>query len=133
METFSDRMKWLVKKFGKGRKHTFGKMLMIPKGTMQRYVEDRIPDTEYIVRMHETFGVNLNWFFTGKGDPLIGESDKELAKLRADFNVLGERLAEREKAVAGHGKIRQGDPKEKADELIRMRSGVISVDFKDRA
>jgi hypothetical protein len=122
METFFDRMRWLVNKFGKGRKHTFGKKLMIPKATMQRYVVDRIPDTEYLVRINETFNVNLNWLLTGKGDPIIVDKDDELSKLRADFNAVNERLAQFEKVAMGYDKIRRGDPAEKKDEFIKQRS-----------
>ena len=86
METFFDRMKLLIDEFGDGRPHTFGRKAMIPKGTMARYIKDRIPKPEHLVRIHETFDVNLNWLFTGIGERFIikdGEVDKKTNELIA--------------------------------------------------
>ena len=122
-------MKWLIDKFGNGRPHTFGRKAMIPKGTMAKYVNERIPSPEHLVSIHEEFGVNLNWLFTGKGERLIGEDIEKTLKLHSDINSEIARMVELEKNAARYCKIREDDPDENRDELIKMRAGVIHVQF----
>lgn len=100
METFHDRMKILIEMFGKGRKHTFGKKVLIPKATMQRYVDERIPSAEHLIAIHETFGVNLNWLFTGKGKMLVTEEIPQQKEVEVDYTKYFDQLLEAQKEIA---------------------------------
>ncbi len=49
-------------------KHTvFAKKAGIPVSTFQSYLSERLPHPEHLMRICETYRVNLNWLMTGQG------------------------------------------------------------------
>lgn len=47
----------------------FAVKLAVHKETIGKYERDKvIPGGDVLSRLHETFGVNINWLLTGKGD-----------------------------------------------------------------
>lgn len=68
MSTFSERLTFLIETHAKGRHTAFSKKAGIPKTTMQGYVDGRFPKFNHLVRIRETYGVNLDWLMTGEGE-----------------------------------------------------------------
>lgn len=67
MEKIQERLLYLVDKFSNGNLSVFAKKAKIPQSTMHKYINGRIPNGEALFRIHNTFGINLNWLLTGKG------------------------------------------------------------------
>lgn len=87
METFFDRLHFLINKETGGKHTKFAKKAGIPVSTFQSYLSDRMPIAEHLIRISETFKVSLDWILTGVGSPYIkdqGEApdeDSEVAEL----------------------------------------------------
>jgi len=55
---------------GKVSREDFARKIGADKSTIQRYEnEDNIPKGDILRRIHERFGVDLNWLLTGRGEP----------------------------------------------------------------
>ncbi|MBI4928170.1 MAG: helix-turn-helix domain-containing protein [Anaerolineae bacterium] len=73
METFFDRLLFLINREASGKYSVFAKKCGIPHATFYKYVKGRMPHSDHLARIHETFNVDLNWLLTGKGHPYIKE------------------------------------------------------------
>lgn len=73
MDTFFDRLLNLINEKAAGKYTVFAKKAEIPVGTFQAYLKDRLPHPNHLVRIHETYDVNLNWLLTGKGEKYISK------------------------------------------------------------
>lgn len=74
METFLDRLLFLVKQCAGGKHTLFAKKAGIPKGSFQRYVDGSgVPKAEHLVNISNAYSVSLDWLLTGRGTPFIIE------------------------------------------------------------
>lgn len=73
METFFERLHFLINEEAGGKHTVFAKRACIPVSTFQSYLSDRIPIAEHLIRISETFKISIDWILTGKGDPYIKE------------------------------------------------------------
>lgn len=64
------RLLELINIFGSGKPSAFCKKAGIPQSTFQYYINGRLPHAEHLIRIHDKFGVSLNWLLTGKGEML---------------------------------------------------------------
>lgn len=69
MGNLIDRLFFLIRDRADGRSTIFAKKAGIPPGTFHGYIKGRIPKVDHIVRIHETYGVNINWLLVGTGEP----------------------------------------------------------------
>ena len=76
---FAKRLLELVNDVSGGKTTVFARKAGISPGTFAAYVKGRLPDGERLLRICETYSVNLNWLLTGVGDKYIdngGPDDK---------------------------------------------------------
>ena len=69
MQTFSERLKWLVAEFAGGIPAKFAKKIGIKQGTLHPYLKGRIPKAAHLISIHKILNVNLNWLLAGEGEP----------------------------------------------------------------
>lgn len=74
--SFIDRFSWLIVEKAKGRPTVFAKLVGIPAGTLYGYIDGKLPTPEYLIRIHEVFGVNINWLLKGEGEPFLKPKDE---------------------------------------------------------
>jgi transcriptional regulator with XRE-family HTH domain len=85
---FSERLLKIIAERASGKPTVFAKMAGISQGSIFNYVEGRIPSPENLTRICETFGVNMNWLLTGKGDPyMLEERDAPASEPRYEYNL----------------------------------------------
>jgi len=62
----------------------FGRLLQgYTRGQISRYeIEDTEPPIDFWVKMMRTFGVNINWVYTGQGEPYIRKFQDSEERLR---------------------------------------------------
>ncbi len=82
--TLSERLLWLISEQTKGKPTVFAKKAGIPHSTLYNYVEGRQPAAEHLIRIRDTYGVNLDWLLTGKGEPYLKSLEEGVA-LESDF------------------------------------------------
>jgi hypothetical protein len=70
---FINRLLRLIAEKAKGKPSVFAKKAGIPHSTFYGYVDGRLPVSEHLVRIRDTFGVNINWLLTGQGEPYSQE------------------------------------------------------------
>ncbi len=63
----------LVKDYAGGKKTVFAKMIGVPKATFFGYLDGRNPKMEHLLKIRETFGINLDWLLTGEGPKQIDD------------------------------------------------------------
>jgi hypothetical protein len=78
--TFVDRLLRLISEQAKGKWTIFAKKAGIPHPTFYAYVEGRLPNADNLIRIRDTFGVNINWLLTGQGDPYTPEEFGKVAE-----------------------------------------------------
>jgi Bacteriophage CI repressor helix-turn-helix domain len=75
MSNLSDRLSEIVSEKARGKHTIFAKNAGIPTSTFQGYINGRLPHSEHLIRIRETYSVNINWLLTGKGEKYIREED----------------------------------------------------------
>ena len=70
-DEFAKRLLELVNDVSDGKTTVFARKAGISPGTFAAYVKGRLPDGERLIRICETYSVNLNWLLTGAGDKYI--------------------------------------------------------------
>ena len=82
MEDFLSRLKYLIEKEADGKYSVFAKLCGIPHTTFYNYTKGRMPHSEHLCRIQETFSVDLNWLLSGIGEPYLstkGSTDNHSA------------------------------------------------------
>lgn len=74
-EDFTNRLLRLIDEMASGKQAAFAAKAGIAPGTLNAYTQGRLPQAEQLIRIHEAFGVNMNWLLTGKGNPYISERE----------------------------------------------------------
>ena len=74
-ESISDRLKQVIDEKTKGKHTVFSEKAGIPKSTFQYYINGRTPHPDHLIRISETFDVNIHWLLTGKGKKYICDDD----------------------------------------------------------
>ena len=78
MGTFLSRLRYLIKTLA-GDKHTvFAKHAGIPTSTFQNYIKGRVPHLDHILRIRETYNVNIDWLLTGEGNIFVSDSNNDV-------------------------------------------------------
>jgi transcriptional regulator with XRE-family HTH domain len=95
MQTFYERLKFLIKEHAGGKHTLFAKKAGIPVSTFQSYLSERLPHIEHLLRICETYHVTLDWLMTGQGDryrPMgeVRQPAADYASLRIDTLLLRE-------------------------------------------
>jgi len=95
MQTFFDRLKALIQEQASGKHTKFAKQAGIPVSTFQSYLADRLPHPEHLLRISETYHVNLDWLMTGQGERYrpageIHQTAPDYIGRRVDTVLLGE-------------------------------------------
>ena len=67
MQNFFERLKILIQRYADGKHTVFAKTAGIPISTFQSYLGERLPNSENLIRISETYDVSLDWLLTGKG------------------------------------------------------------------
>lgn len=83
----SERLLRLISEKAKGKPSAFAKKAGIPHGTLYGYIEGRMPASEHLIRIRDTFGVNLNWLLTGEGDPYLHEAERQVTEPDHPYNL----------------------------------------------
>lgn len=74
MDTYLDRLKFLVNRFGDGKYTVFAKKCGIPISTFKTYYEgESRPNSDHLEKIVSFTEVNLNWLLVAKGEPFISE------------------------------------------------------------
>lgn len=68
---FVERLKQLIADQSGGKPTVFAKRAGIPPGTFANYLSGRLPQAEQLIRIRETYGVNIDWLLTGFGRPYV--------------------------------------------------------------
>lgn len=71
MGDISARLVWLVEEFMKTTKSAFAQKADLRVQTFQNYINGRDPSAESLRKLHDTYGVDLNWLVTGEGKPFL--------------------------------------------------------------
>lgn len=77
MNNVQDRLKELVNTLSGGKYTVFAKRCGIPHSTLQNYMNGRAPHLDHLLRIHDFYGVDLNWLLTGKGKPYLNDARPE--------------------------------------------------------
>lgn len=77
MDTFLDRLNFLIDRFADGKWGKLAKITGIKEPTFQGYMsKGRIPRYEQLLCFRESLGVSANWLLFGEGEPFVKkESD----------------------------------------------------------
>ena len=81
MGNIKDRLLKIVDEKQGGKATVFAKKSGIPPSTFQNYINGRMPHGDHLIRIYETFKVNINWLLTGEGASYYDEE--------SDFNEVG--------------------------------------------
>lgn len=81
---FINRLMDLVSKHSGGKHTHFAKKAGIPTSTFQCYIQGRSPHADHLLRIRETFGVNMDWLLTGEGPIYIDTARAEGGRGLAD-------------------------------------------------
>lgn len=100
MGNISDRLKELVNKHADGKHTVFAKKAGIPTSTFQYYIDGRYPKAEHLIRIYETYNININWLLTGIGEIYNGEGGYEDEDL-----IVSELLEEARKVLTSGDQI----------------------------
>jgi len=83
-----ERWKWLIGELADGKLTKFAEKAGIPASTFHGYLKGRAPHPDHLVRVLETYRVNINWLLTGEGPIyILGgkesglDPDPEIARL----------------------------------------------------
>lgn len=72
MNSISERLDRLVKMFADGNAQAFAINAKIQQSTFHNYIRGtRLPNTESLINICKTYGVNLNWLLIGSGPMLL--------------------------------------------------------------
>ena len=71
MLIFTERLNFLITEHSAGKPTVFAKKAGIPPGTFDNYLKGRLPQAAQLIRIHETYNVNIDWLLTGKGHPYV--------------------------------------------------------------
>ena len=82
MPTLIDRLLFVIEKKAGGKHTVFAKKAGIPPSTFQGYINGRVPHVDHLIRIRETFFINIDWLLSGEGDPFIGS--KSAGKIDRD-------------------------------------------------
>jgi phage repressor protein C with HTH and peptisase S24 domain len=118
--TFSERLLWLIVEKANGKVTVFAKKAGIPHSTFYNYVDGRLPSSEHLVHLRDTYGVNINWLLTGQGDPYSQVADEETEEPAYEYNL----------PEMGGG---TGDEEGNVEELLGMARKVLSSENKQAA
>jgi transcriptional regulator with XRE-family HTH domain len=118
--SFSERLLRLISEKANGKPARFAKKAGISHTAMFNYVEGRLPAPDILVRIRDTYGVNVDWLLTGKGEPYSVPVEGRSEEPAFEYNLPGER-----KAPGG-----EVDP---IDELLGMARKVLSSENKQAA
>jgi len=66
MSTLIERLFEIVSEKADGKHTIFAKNAGIPTSTFQGYIKGRPPHTDHLIRIHEYYGINIDWILTGK-------------------------------------------------------------------
>ena len=70
--SFGDRIRFVRGNLSQGE---FGLLFHVHRNKVSLWERNEtMPQAEVITSMHEVLTVNLNWLFTGEGEPYIDES-----------------------------------------------------------
>jgi transcriptional regulator with XRE-family HTH domain len=83
MQTFFDRLKFLIQEQAGGKHTVFAKKAGIPVSTFQSYLSKRFPNPENLIRICATYHVTLDWLMTGQGERYRPEA--EVRQNRPDY------------------------------------------------
>lgn len=78
MDTFLDRLKFLWP-HGAKPSDIYNKIEMSASGFNRVWKEGAIPTADYLVKIQEVTGCDLNWLLTGKGLPYLDKAKPENA------------------------------------------------------
>lgn len=99
MRTFIERLKKLIADNTEGAKSTvFAKRAEIPGGTFANYLKGRLPQAEQLIRIRETYGVNIDWLLTGEGEPYL-KGNRDSGQTKDVDPELTDLLAQAEKVL----------------------------------
>lgn len=65
---FVERLRRLISDHAGGKPTVFAKKAGIPPGTFANYLEGRLPQADQLLRIRETYGINIDWLLTGEGE-----------------------------------------------------------------
>ena len=72
--SFGERIRYVK---GKLSRENFGYMLGVHRNTVNRWENNEtMPQGEAIIQLYELFSININWLFTGSGDPYLEGLDQ---------------------------------------------------------
>lgn len=75
MESIRDRLTEVIKRYADGKSAVFASKIGVPQSTFQNYARgERLPNMDTMVRIRDTFGIDLNWLLTGKGDSMAANN-----------------------------------------------------------
>jgi len=107
-----ERLWELIREHANGKPTVFAKKAEIPHSTFHAYINGRSPHTEHLVRIRDTFRVNLDWLLTGEG----GKCIKEEPESPIDMGLLEDTIEVVEGWLKSEGKTLE--PAKKAEVII---------------
>ena len=121
MRNLTKRLLELVDENASGEHTIFAKHAGIPTSTFQGYIDGRYPHAKHLIRIRETYRVNINWLLTGVGDKYVKEGSCESVKSVYNNDIEGScRVAE----GAATFKMYNDDPE--ISGLLDMTSGILT-------
>jgi hypothetical protein len=84
---FIERFLQLIGEKANGKPTIFARMAGIPPSTLFGYVNGRFPTHEHLLRIRDTFNVNINWLVSGEGDPYGSPPEGESAEPAYGYNL----------------------------------------------
>jgi hypothetical protein len=66
LETFFDRLKYLIETHSGGRHTVFARFVGIPVSTFQNIINGQLPKVEHVIAISEKCNISIDWLLTGK-------------------------------------------------------------------
>lgn len=85
---FVERLRFLIDTMCAGKSTVFAKKAGIAPGTFAAYLGGRLPQAEQLIRIHETYGIDLTWLLTGHGSVYADDSQNDsLDNIESPLNI----------------------------------------------
>ncbi len=99
MGNFAERIHELVIELAEGNANKFAQNAGIPQSTFQNYKKGRLPHSDQLIRLKDTYNVNVNWLLTGEGPKYLGKDGqvhkvndwREMQRLALEKEMVGKK------------------------------------------
>ena len=86
-ESISERLLFLISDKAGGKPPIFSNHSGVPYVALLSYIQGSTPIPEHLVRIRDSYAVNLDWLLHGKGEPYIKDLHLGASETKYDYNL----------------------------------------------